>query len=310
MYKTFHPMKIKSLLGVFVMLAFLACKTEEKKTDKSTENTENTTKNSDAEKGTPEVKTLSLEDKISMIKENFSKVEDQIKSLEKKVAITEENGGEAQLEGYFSDTKPVKIVQTEASGHWVGKTSYYFSNGKLFFVFQQETSEASLRGPYTDKEVRSYIHDGELIRVLEKEKTVAEIEKMELSKVPNVDVTEKWKTKTNVVSDFMKAAHRSSAKLLETKKVGLDNGRWISTDDTNAGVEIKDGKFSMFYKGTETGADSIYDYELTEHEGVEYLTLKNDAGEELKYSILEYSEDTFIISYLARGNTLTYTKEK
>ncbi|MBC8753784.1 hypothetical protein H2O64_03830 [Kordia sp. YSTF-M3] len=299
-------MKIKSLLCALVILVFFACKTKEKKTDESIENTEIVI---ESEEVVAEEPTTVLE-KVGTIKMDYGIIESLLDTSEKLQAILEEDGGETQLEGYFKNSKPVKIIRTQVSGHWVGKTSYYFMKGKLFFVFQQETSEASLRGPYTDKEVRFYVYDGELIRVLEKEKTVAEIEKMELSKVPNVDVTETWKTKTNVVSGFLKAAKESSTKLLETKKVGLDNGRWISTDDANAGIEIKDGKFSMYYKGTETGAESIFDYELTEHEGVEYLTLKNDTGEELKYSILEYSEDTFIISYLARGNTLTYTKEK
>lgn len=303
-------MKIRLLLSLLILVTFFACKTEEKKTNKSTEKTEKITANSAAEKTIEKVKIATIDDKIAVIRERFTEVEDQIKSLDRKTITEEVGGGANELEGFFNGHEPVKIIKNEYSGHWVGKTSYYFMNGELFFVFQQESGEASLHGPYTDKEVRSYIYDGELIRVLEKEKTVKEIKEMDLSKVKNIDVTEKWKAKANVVSDYIKATQESSKLLFVNKTVGLDNGRWISTDDANSGVEIKNGKFIMFYKGTETGPESIYNYELTENEGVEYLTLKNDSGEELKYSILEYSEDTFIISYLARGNTLTYTKEK
>lgn len=302
-------MKMKSIFYIVVLFTFFACGNDQKKTDTPAIDTSEKIQEVTKTETIPAVKTLSLEDKIKTIKENFSNVESQVKSLEKKSLITEEDGAEIQLEGYFNENEPVKIIRTEVGGHWVGKTSYYFANGNLFFVFQQETSEASLRGPYTDKEVRFYIYDKELIRVLEKEKTVAEIEKMQLSKVPNVDVTKKWKTKANVVSNYIKVAHKSSAKFLATKKVGLDNGRWISTDDANAGIEIKNGKFIMFYKGSATDSSDIYEYELSENEGVEYITLTNDSGDELKYSILEYSEDTMIISYLARGNRLSYTKE-
>ncbi|PTX62016.1 hypothetical protein C8N46_103114 [Kordia periserrulae] len=102
---------------------------------------------------------------------------------------------------------------------------------------------------------------------------------------------------------------QTDTKTDQTTKVGLDNGRWISTSDSNAGVQIKDGKFIMFYKGTETSSNSIYEYELTEKDGIEYLNLKNAEGDEMIYGLLEYSEETMVLSYLDRGNTLTYEKE-
>jgi len=142
------------------------------------------------------------------------------------------------------------------------------------------------------------------------EKVTEEVKDMDLSKVQNTDVTEEWKTKPAVVLNDQKDGQEITKQLLAAKKPSLDNGRWISTDDSKAGIEIKDGKIILFYKGTETSSNDIYNYELTEHEGVEYLTLTNASGEELKYSILEYAEEILIISYLARGNTLTYTKEK
>jgi hypothetical protein len=54
----------------------------------------------------------------------------------------------------------------------------------------------------------------------------------------------------------------------------------------------------------------VYDYELKEKDGIEYLHLKNNDGEEIIYGLLEYSEDTMVLSYLNRGSTLTYKKEK
>ena len=65
----------------------------------------------------------------------------------------------------------------------------------------------------------------------------------------------------------------------------------------------------MFYKSAEVTSNEVFDYKLSENEGVEYMTLTDKDGEELKYSILEYTDDIFIMSYLARGNRLTYVKE-
>ncbi|QHI39051.1 hypothetical protein IMCC3317_44520 [Kordia antarctica] len=304
-------MKSKLLLFIVAILTFIACGSDKKKTEKSTVNTEETIKDSTIDNVTSEVKATTPEDKIAVIRERFAHVENQIKSLEKKTITVEESGGESILEGYFNDQKPVKIIQNQYSGHWAGTTSYYFMNGTLFFVFQQETSEASLRGPFTDKEVRTCIYDGELISVLEKEKTVAKIEEMNLEKVQNINVTEQWKSKPDVVSNYIKDAQKNSQMLLETYEiVGLKDGRWINTEDTNSGIEIKNGSFFMFTKVADRTVSTPYDYELDEKDGIEYLTLKNTKGQMIIYGLLEYSETSLVLSYLDKGSTLTYTREK
>lgn len=302
-------MNIRLLLSLLILVTFFACKTEEKKTEKSSNNTENTAETTQKENKVTTTKEVTLDDKITSIKLNFSNVEKLLSSLDKKIAIEDVGGGSTELEGYFDGKTPKKIKRSEIGGHGSTITTYYFKDDDLFFVFQEEYSEASVNGPFTGKETRYYVHKNELIRVLEKEKTVKS-GMIDMSKVKNVDVTGQWKSKNDIVLIHKKIAQETSKQLFAVKIVGLDNGRWISTDDVNSGVEIKNGKFIMFYKGTETSPNSVYNYELSEKDGIEYLTLKNDAGEEMIYGLLEYSENSLVLSYLDRGNTLTYTKEK
>lgn len=96
------------------------------------------------------------------------------------------------------------------------------------------------------------------------------------------------------------------------------NGRWISTIDSLSGIEIKNGKWIMFYKGMKTDSSDVYDFKIrreyikelgTEHKPFEFLTITNDS-DTLEYSILEYSNELLSLSYIPRGNTLNYKSEK
>lgn len=102
------------------------------------------------------------------------------------------------------------------------------------------------------------------------------------------------------------------------KLTEFKNGRWISTTDSLAGIEIINGKWIMFYKGMETDSSDIYDFKIrrayikelgTEHKPFEYLTITN-YSDTLEYSILKYSDEFLSLSYISRGNTLNYEREK
>ncbi|KZS40092.1 hypothetical protein AWE51_25490 [Aquimarina aggregata] len=102
------------------------------------------------------------------------------------------------------------------------------------------------------------------------------------------------------------------------KLTEFQDGRWISTTDSLSGIEIKNGKWMMFYKGTETDSTYIYDFKIkreyikelgTEHKPFEFLTIMNKS-DTLDYSILEYSNELLSLSYIPRGNTLNYKPEK
>ena len=105
---------------------------------------------------------------------------------------------------------------------------------------------------------------------------------------------------------------KTTAKLTEFK-----NGRWISTIDSLSGIEIKNGKWIIFYKGRENSSN-IYDFKIRRefikesgalYKPLEYLTLTNDSGN-LEYYIIQYSERLLSLSYIGRGNTLSYKPEK
>jgi hypothetical protein len=101
------------------------------------------------------------------------------------------------------------------------------------------------------------------------------------------------------------------------KLTKLKNGRWISTTDSLAGIEIKNGKWIMFYKGMKTDSSNIYDYQITRKYSkdlsekpnpIEYLKLTNQS-DTLDYAILECSLELISLSYIPRGNTLHYKPE-
>ena len=92
------------------------------------------------------------------------------------------------------------------------------------------------------------------------------------------------------------------------------NGIWIDEKDTLAGIEIKNRKWIMFYKGMETDSSDIYDCKVTDNlpeyadtklKPGEFLILTNKS-DTLKYEILGYNEEFLSLMYFPRGNILTY----
>ena len=89
------------------------------------------------------------------------------------------------------------------------------------------------------------------------------------------------------------------------KQTKFKNGRWISTVDSLSGIEIKNGKWIVFYKSGENESSLIYDFKILE----DYLTITNDS-DTLEYYIIEYSKELLSLSYVGRGNTLNYKPER
>ena len=103
------------------------------------------------------------------------------------------------------------------------------------------------------------------------------------------------------------------------KPTEFENGRWISTVDSLSGIEIKNGKWIMFYKNGENESTDVYDFKIrgeyvnifgSELKLDKYLTITNDRSGTLEYYIIEYSNKLLSLSYLPRGNTLNYKPEK
>jgi hypothetical protein len=82
--------------------------------------------------------------------------------------------------------------------------------------------------------------------------------------------------------------------------VALD-GRWIATDDAKSIIAFQDGKKLDFYDG-QLMSEGTYQI------NGDRLTVTAD-GEVYEYSIVELTDETMILTYLARGNSLTYTRE-
>jgi len=104
-----------------------------------------------------------------------------------------------------------------------------------------------------------------------------------------------------------------------SKKTEFKNGRWISTIDSLAGIEIKHGKWIHFYKKKEGESTDIYDFKTRrenlkgfgeENTTLERLTITNDRSGTLEYYVLEYSNELLSLSYIGRGNVLNYEPEK
>jgi hypothetical protein len=97
------------------------------------------------------------------------------------------------------------------------------------------------------------------------------------------------------------------------KTTEFKEGRWISTVDSLSGIEIKNGKWIMFYKGETNESISIYDFKIRAEKNMsdtnKYLTIFNES-DTLEYFIIEYNNQLLSLSYLGRGNTLSYQPEK
>ncbi|MFK7810575.1 MAG: SH3 domain-containing protein [Saprospiraceae bacterium] len=140
------------------------------------------------------------ETNISQIKEWFQDTESNLKSYTKKIVTLDSEGGYSELIGYYDKNgTPKKIIQEEAMGHGAFGISHYLNDGIVYFVFEQRTSEASVRGPFTFYEKRIYLKDGDVIRLLEKEKTVKDFGEVDMSKVPNKDITATLKNKSGQI---------------------------------------------------------------------------------------------------------------
>jgi hypothetical protein len=77
-------------------------------------------------------------------------------------------------------------------------------------------------------------------------------------------------------------------------------GRWISLDDANSEIEFKEGKKIDYYQKKKLSEGTFV-------QDGKSLTVSED-GDEFKYTILELSDTKLSLSYLARGNTLSYKR--
>ena len=93
-------------------------------------------------------------------------------------------------------------------------------------------------------------------------------------------------------------------------------GQWRSTDDLKSEITFaKDGITTDVYDNETLGTGTWYIVnKIDESEDVYNPTgiflYKNFEEEEFVYAIVSMSEDRLVLNYLARGNTLEYTRLK
>ena len=107
-----------------------------------------------------------------------------------------------------------------------------------------------------------------------------------------------WQEVGNIISED------NQPKISSINQSYFKNGIWIHEKDSLAGIEIKNGKWIMFYKGTEIDSNDIYDFKIKNEDLI--LTNYSDT---LNYSLLQYNDTLLSLVYKPRGNTLNYRPE-
>lgn len=318
-------MKTNTFLALGLALCLFACKSETKKLDLNEEASEvieevitNEISELNVEFSGTDTKYSDENAQIVDIRKKFQNTENGLKSFIKKTAKIDIYDLKADLTGYYTkEGIPTKAIVEEMMGHGAMKTSYYTHDGYLYFVFEEEFSEASVNGPDTYKQKRMYFDGGKLIRVLTKEKTVHGGQQVKFSEVPNIDATSSLtnpqaeiKKYNNSVTEALRELAR--AKASTTSSVAFTNGRWISTEDSNSGIEIKGNEWIMIYKDGAKESRTPFNFTVsqktTSGQTYDHLTLTK-GNETMEYSVMNYTKDELKILYIDAGNILTYTPE-
>ncbi|PHI19669.1 hypothetical protein CEQ90_11495 [Lewinellaceae bacterium SD302] len=101
------------------------------------------------------------------------------------------------------------------------------------------------------------------------------------------------------------------------EEVGIDgmgmaiSGRWQSTDDPSSVIEIEEGSYREFYGGKKVSESSYRmttDCDKTDAAPGPYLKLSGDEDEDRCFYLMDLSNDVLTLSYVGRGNTLTYRR--
>lgn len=90
------------------------------------------------------------------------------------------------------------------------------------------------------------------------------------------------------------------------------SGHWVSDDDSQAGMIITGDQVEMTYGGDTLSTDRldfVYTCDgATATTDKMLLQLTPNDGEPMCYSVLDISDTKLVLSYLGRGNTLSYSR--
>lgn len=313
-------MKIQFILFLLVVSLLLSCSSAESDTTDSGTPTDNrlehSTKKPSGNEDPQPTLTMddeevpsdnpSLESAIKKIRTQFQETESSNASLTQKTVRGHEfeDYEITSAIGYYdAEGKPKKITMEKAIGHSGSLTTYYIKDGVPYFIYEQASHEASLRGPYTYEEKRIYIDGGQIIRQLEKAKTVEGDTDPEMPKVPNKDVTE---TLENTSAEEYASLVQQLIGILSRYSDTLDETRWVSEDDNQSVIEMKYGVWNDYYDGKIVSSGT---YKMEKKEDAQYVTVTNNEGT-TEYIIIKQTDSELQIAMVGgRGNTLAYKKE-
>lgn len=121
--------------------------------------------------------------------------------------------------------------------------------------------------------------------------------------------------KTTVTSTLESPKNQIVPQLEQQEKIV--DGKYMSREDTLAGIEIRGEKLIMFHKSTKIDTSDFFNFKITDTiidngrslSGGRFLTLSNDQMT-LKYAIENWDENWISLIYLPRGNSHNYYREK
>ena len=108
---------------------------------------------------------------------------------------------------------------------------------------------------------------------------------------------------------------KESNKEPDSKTSALE-GNWVSTDDPNSELQVKGNDWIEIYKGEKpettkfaTGDSCLANDKAKTNPKGKYITVF-DKDESRCFYIVNVSDSKLELSYVGRGNTLTYKKKK
>lgn len=282
---------------ILIPFFFISCKEQKEKSINSTNNQILSDTLNSVEKSNEEIEII-----IQDIKNLFSNTESKLASMQKKEASFEdEDKVFNEIKVFYNNNECVKLNISSSLGHGSIKHSFYSKDDKIYFVFKEEFSEESVRGPYTKKETRYYINNNKIIKVLFKQKTIEKSTKIDLSNVQNQEITFE-----NNEIDNLKLIYSKAIQSVNSQKLTIDQGTWISDDDKNTGIIINNDKWIFFANRTET-EDDVFDYKII-NKGKEPQVIVSKNDEIYEYILIENTSSKLKLIYIPRGNTLSFTK--
>lgn len=157
-----------------------------------------------------------VEERVKAIRADYNATEGA--ELTARSLSLDDGSSPTELTRYFRDGELVKVVYTTGSDHGSSSESFYFKDGRLYFLFQSQQfwsfDPAAGEGATIDtgRERRLYFHDGQVIRHLLKEVKSSDADAISrlLAKARNVPVED-----ADIAARLRSAADRLFA--IETK---------------------------------------------------------------------------------------------